>query len=68
MRRFLLPLLLLLAAPAFAAEPAADAPKGGRPGTNVDLEFLMAPLTGANGKLLGYAYINPRLTVVSEVS
>ncbi len=37
-----------------------------RPGTNVDLEFLMAPLTGANGKLLGYAYINPRLTVVSE--
>jgi hypothetical protein len=56
-------LLLLLAAPAFSAE---DAPKGGRPGTNVDLEFLMAPLTGANGKLLGYAYINPRITVVSE--
>ncbi len=65
MRRLLLP-LLLLAAPAFAAEPASDAPKGGRPGTNVDLEFLMAPLTGANGKLIGYAYINPRLTVVSE--
>ena len=68
MGRFLLPLLLLLAVPAFAAEHGApaDAPKSGRPGTNVDLEFLMAPLTGPNGKLLGYAYINPRLTVVSE--
>jgi hypothetical protein len=68
MRRSLLPLFLLAAVPALAAEPgaSADAPKGGRPGTNVDLEFLMAPLTGANGKLLGYAYINPRLTVVSE--
>ncbi|HJR55888.1 MAG TPA: hypothetical protein VJ798_04860 [Rhizomicrobium sp.] len=72
MRRLLLPLLLLAAVPALAAEHGApagaspDAPKSGRPGTNVDLEFLMAPLTGANGKLIGYAYINPRLTVVSE--
>jgi hypothetical protein len=68
MRRFLLPLMLSLAVPAFAAEPGApqEAPKAGKPGTNVDLEYLMAPLTGANGKLIGYAYINPRLTVVSE--
>ena len=69
MRPLLLPLTLFLAAPAFAAEhgaaPPQEAPKT-RPGTNVDLEFLMAPLTGADGKLIGYAYINPRLTVVSE--
>jgi hypothetical protein len=68
-RRISLSLVLLAATPALAAEH--DAPAGGeattgRPGTNVDLEYLMAPLTGPNGKLLGYAYINPRLTVVSE--
>lgn len=64
MRR-LLPLLLVLlaASPALAADEAA---KPGPPGTNIDLEYLMAPLTGANGKLLGYAYISPRLTVTAE--
>jgi hypothetical protein len=68
MRRLLLALALFFAMPAFAAEHGAAPapPKGAKPGTNVDLEFLMAPLTGANGKLIGYAYINPRLTVVSE--
>ncbi len=64
MRR-LLPFLLALlaAAPALGAEEAA---KPGPPGTNIDLEYLMAPLTGSNGKLLGYAYISPRLTVTAE--
>jgi hypothetical protein len=69
LRRALLPLLLLAAAPALAAEHGAssgEAAKGGPPGTNVDFEYLMAPLTAENGKLLGYAYINPRLTVASE--
>jgi hypothetical protein len=76
MRRTLLPILLLAALPAallpvWGAEHGAPAgpqgaPKTGKPGTNVDLEFLIAPLTAANGKLIGYAYINPRLTVVSE--
>jgi hypothetical protein len=72
MRRFLLPLLLVAALPALAAEKGAPAgaaqesPKTGKPGTNVDLEFLIAPLTTAGGKLIGYAYINPRLTVVSD--
>lgn len=68
MRRFLLPLLPLLffaAAPALAA--GDEAPKPGPPGTNVELEYLMAPLTGPGGKLLGYAYISPRLTVTAEI-
>jgi hypothetical protein len=61
---------------AFAAEHAAkkeggegkkegDAKKG-KPGTNVDMPFLMAPLTTADGKLTGYAYISSRLTATSE--
>jgi hypothetical protein len=42
-----------------------DATKG-KPGTNVDMPFLMAPLTNADGKLTGYAYISSRLTATSE--
>jgi len=64
MRRFLFPLLLLTAGPVLAA--GDEAAKPGPPGTNVELEYLMAPLTGPNGKLLGYAYISPRLTVMTE--
>ena len=68
LRRLILSLLLLAAAPALAAEHASggEAAKGGPPGTNVDFEYLMAPLTAENGKLLGYAYINQRLTAASE--
>jgi len=40
--------------------------KKGKPGTNVDMPFLMAPLTNADGKLLGYAYLSSRLTASSE--
>ena len=36
--------LLALTLPAFAADSA----KGGVPGTNVDMPFLMAPMTGEN--------------------
>jgi hypothetical protein len=68
MRRF--PVLLLLAAfvslgtvPGRAAEGSV---KGGRPGTNLDLGFLMAPLATPEGKLIGYAYIVSRLTASSE--
>ena len=43
-----------------------EAKKGGKPGTNVDMPFLMAPLTNADGKLTGYAYISSRLTATSE--
>lgn len=41
--------------------------KAGQPGTNVDMPFLMAPLTGAEGKLTGYAYISSRLTAATDV-
>jgi hypothetical protein len=65
--------LLAFAVPVIAAEKAADAnpadakdTKGGKPGTNVDMPFLMAPMTGTDGKLSGYAYISTRLTASSE--
>jgi hypothetical protein len=60
----------LAIAPAAAAEkeaPAKEDAKGGAPGTNVDMPFLMAPLTGADGKLSGYAYISSRLTATSDI-
>jgi len=69
MKRVVIPLLLLLAVPAIAAEHGASAEgsaKGGKPGTNVDMPYLMAPLTDADGKLIGYAYISSRLTAASE--
>ena len=56
-------ILLTLVLPAFAA----DSSKGGVPGTNVDMPFLMAPMTGADGKLAGYAYISSRLTASTDV-
>ncbi len=41
-------------------------PEKGKPGTNVDMPFLMAPLTNADGKLTGYAYISSRLTASTD--
>ena len=71
MRHVFVPLLLMiLVMPVAAAEkeaPAKDAATGGAPGTNVDMPFLMAPLTGADGKLSGYAYISSRLTATSDI-
>ena len=59
--------------PAFAAEEKAEhgepkkgEAKKGAPGENVDMPFLMAPLTNADGKLTGYAYISTRLTAKSD--
>jgi hypothetical protein len=64
-------ILVLLAAvltlPATAADEKKDTTKGGKPGTNVDMPFLMAPLTDADGKLTGYAYISTRLTALTDV-
>jgi hypothetical protein len=75
-------LMLALAAPSFAADEKgaakpADAKagegksnegkKGGAPGTNVDMPYLIAPLTDADGKLTGYAYLSSRLTAASDV-
>jgi len=63
-------ILVLAAAPALAAETEAgkDGDKPGAPGTNIDMPFLMAPMTGEDGKLSGYAYISSRLTAGSDAS
>jgi hypothetical protein len=60
-------ILVLMAAFAIPAEAADDAPKGGKPGTNVEMPFLMAPLSDADGKLIGYAYLSMRLTAMSDM-
>jgi hypothetical protein len=74
MRKVILLAVLALAfnLPATVAEEKKDGAhkegeaKKGQPGTNVDMPFLMAPLTNADGKLTGYAYISSRLTASSE--
>lgn len=74
MKRILPPVLslcaLLLAVPAMAAEHGGGEAKAeggaGKPGTNVDMPYLMAPLVNGDGKLTGYAYIVLRLTTTSE--
>ena len=66
MRRLIIILVLtVLAMPLMAAEKETPA-KAGAPGTNVDMPFLMAPLTDADGKLSGYAYVSSRLTATSD--
>ena len=81
MRKAAIPVLLAFAltAPSFAAEekpkPAGakageakggEGKKGGPAGTNVDMPPLIAPLSDADGKLVGYAYISSRLTAASD--
>ena len=77
MRKAAIPILLALAlaAPSFAAEEKAkpaegksgeSKKKGGPAGTNVDMPPLIAPLSDADGKLMGYAYISSRLTAASD--
>lgn len=78
MKKALIPavMVLALAAPSLAAEQkpaagkAADAKAGearkGKPGTNIPLETLLAPLSNEDGKLMGYAYLTSRLTAASE--
>jgi len=62
--------IALAIAPAAAAEKEAanGGDKAGAPGTNIDMPFLMAPMTGEDGKLSGYAYISSRLTASSDAS
>ena len=59
-------ILFLLAALALPAR-ADDTEKGGKPGTNVEMPYLMAPLSDADGRLLGYAYLSTRLTAMSDI-
>ena len=63
-------ILVLIAAPAAAAEKEAakEGDKAGAPGNNIDMPFLMAPMTGTDGKLSGYAYISSRLSTGSDAS
>jgi hypothetical protein len=71
-RAAILALAILVTFPALAAEEkkegGAESKKGGKAGTNVEMPFLMAPLTNEDGKLTGYAYISTRLTAVSEAT
>jgi hypothetical protein len=63
MRRIFLPLLLLVLA--VAGQPAlAAGAKAGAPGTNVEMPFLIAPMS-KDGKLLGYAYISSKMVTSS---
>jgi hypothetical protein len=62
-------LALSLFAPVAAEEKKeAGEAKKGPPGTNVDMPYLMAPMTGADGKLSGYAYMSTRLTASNEAN
>ena len=58
----------LLAAPlllGFSAAAQEAGGEGGKPGTNVDMPFLIAPMNDADGKLVSYAYISSRLTATA---
>ena len=66
MRRMLAPLCVCLCLLPLTASAAEEGAKGGKPGTNVPMDYLMAPLTNAAGKLIGYAYVTSRLTAMSE--
>src|SRR5215471_18565213 len=63
-----------IASSVFAADEKKDAaasqggPKKGPPGTNVDMPYLIAPMTDAGGKLSGYAYLSTRLTASTEAN
>ena len=61
-------ILAVMTVTATAAEKVAGSDKAGAPGTNIDMPFLMAPMTGEDGNLSGYAYISSRLTATSDAS
>lgn len=60
-------ILAALALLAFTAQTAvaADPDTAGAPGTNVEMPFLIAPMS-QDGKLLGYAYIQSHLVATSQ--
>src|SRR5258708_11096992 len=68
MRKAMILVVLTIALPALAAgEKKEGEVKKGPAGTNVDMPYLMAPLTNAEGKLAGYAYLSTRLTALSDI-
>ena len=71
----ILALTAALAIPLFAAAAAEEKkgagegmPQKGPAGTNVDMPYLMAPMTDTDGKLSGYAYLSTRLTAMSDAN
>ncbi|MEI9993481.1 MAG: hypothetical protein WDM91_02710 [Rhizomicrobium sp.] len=60
-------LLALPAAFAIVFAPSFAAEKAGDPGTNVEMPFLIAPMS-KDGKLLGYSYISSKLVASSQAS
>lgn len=63
-----MPRLVLLAAFLSVFALAAHAgEKGGAPGTNVEMPFLMAPVCN-DGKLIGYAYISSKVVTNSSAA
>ena len=64
MRRIFICLLVLACAVAVRPAMAAGA-KEGAPGTNVEMPFLIAPMSNG-GKLLGYTYISSKLVASSQ--
>jgi hypothetical protein len=66
MRRILVSFLLFILA--VAGQPAlAAGAKEGAPGTNVEMPFLIAPMS-KDGKLLGYAYISSKMVTTSPAA
>lgn len=63
MRRLLVALLLLSFVAAGRPALAAGAEEGA-PGTNIEMPFLIAPMS-KDGKLLGYAYISSKMVASS---
>ena len=49
----------------FAGRPANAGEKSGEPGTNVEMPFLIAPVTDG-GKLTSYAYISLKVVTTSR--
>jgi hypothetical protein len=56
---------LALFAALFAAAPGLAADKPGDPGTNVEMPFLIAPLS-VDGRLYGYAYISLKVVTSTQ--
>jgi hypothetical protein len=58
-------LVLLSFFVAFTGDAALAGEKAGDPGTNVELPFLIAPMS-FDGKLTGYAYISSKVVTTSR--
>jgi len=58
---------LALAALILAAAPASASERAGDPGTNVDMPFLIVPMS-KDDKLLGYSYISSKLVASSQAA